>query len=65
MGNDQDLERAMLQELKEIKEILNGKDGRLGLVAKVNVIWSTYIWILCSASAGVGAFLTWLANRHV
>ncbi len=48
----------MEKKIDEIVWVLKGKDQKLGLVAKVNIIWHSWVWILCSASATIG----WIAN---
>lgn len=43
-------------------KILNG-NGRLGLTAKVAVVWSTYVWILCTMSAIAGCGATYAISH--
>ncbi len=40
-----------------------GNGGRMGIRTKVAIIWRTYVWLLCTASALCGSFLTWMFMR--
>lgn len=57
-----------LTELKEqvqkIVEVLHGGHGRLGLIARVQVIWSMWVWVLATFATGLGSFVTWLILRN-
>ena len=54
---------AMRESIDEIRDTLMGTDGRLGIVGKVAVMWNSYVWILCTASAFAGFFAKWLIDR--
>ena len=55
-----DGENAIVAELHEIKSLLHGKNGKLGIVAKVHIIWSSWVWLLCCLSACLASVATYL-----
>lgn len=38
-----------------VEEWMNGKDGRLGASAKLEILWRSHVWLLCTLSGAVGA----------
>lgn len=44
--------------LAHIEEALRGDLHNLGLISRVNILWKSWIWVLCSGSALVGSALT-------
>lgn len=59
------LESAVNRRLEEIEgkmdqtlELLQGSPESLGVVGKVHVLWKSWVWILCTASAAMGSGLT-------
>lgn len=42
---------------------LYGNDQEFGVIHKVNVVWKTYIWLLCTGSAAAGMFAMWMIER--
>lgn len=67
MSNDRRYEENKLDfiadQVKAIFELLNGKDGNLGMLQKVAVMWRVHVWLLCTASASFGA-ISILILRH-
>ena len=51
-------------QLADLVEILHGGKN-LGVVAKVQIIWRTYVWVLCTISMAVGSLVTFLVMRAV
>lgn len=49
-------------DLRGIKQTLDGERGRLGLVAKVEIVWRSWVWLLCTLSAAVGSLATYIAT---
>lgn len=49
--------------LGHIEESLKGNLKELGVIAKVNILWRSWIWVLCTASAGLGGLIVWLVER--
>lgn len=45
---------GVIQRVNALNELLLGKGGIDGVVQKVNSMWKIHIWILCTASAGMG-----------
>lgn len=37
---------------------LFGKDGDLGIIQQVRVVWRIHVWVLCSFSAAAGSAMT-------
>ena len=51
-------------QLADLVEILHGGKN-LGVVAKVQIIWRTYVWVLCTISALSGSLVTFLVMKAV
>ena len=51
-------------QLADLVEVLHG-DKSLGVVAKVQIIWRTYVWVLCTISALAGSLITFLVMRAI
>jgi len=56
-----------LEEIKhmvlEHEALLKGSDTRLGMLVRLEILWRSYTWILCTLSATIGAFVTWIVTR--
>lgn len=50
-------------EVQRMITILHGDETRLGVLAKVQLMWNSYTWLLCTLSAAAGSLLTWLLLR--
>ena len=61
----QKLFRQIDERLKHIELALRGDLHELGVISKVAVLWKSWVWILCSASAGVGGIVVFLVERLV
>lgn len=48
-----------------VLELLQGKDGALGIMGKVNIMWRFHIWILCTLSAAAGSVVTMAITKVV
>jgi hypothetical protein len=55
-------EREMLADVRLLKTTIMGNGG-FGLSQKVNVMWRVHVWLLCSASAVLGAGATALLGK--
>lgn len=49
--------------LQVLIDILYGKNSKLGLIARVHIIWSLWVWVLCTAAATAGSVITYLLTR--
>lgn len=45
-------------EVRSIHELLEGHNGSLGMLQKVQIMWHAHVWLLCSVSAAFGSVLT-------
>lgn len=52
------------EQLADLVKVLHG-DKNLGVVAKVQIIWRTYVWVLCTISAAAGSLITFLVMRAI
>lgn len=43
--------------VKHHEETLFGKDGELGIVHQVKVMWRAHVWVLCTLSGALGFFI--------
>lgn len=50
-------------DVRSLKVTLDGERGRLGLVAKVEIVWRSWVWLLCTLSAAVGSLATYIVTR--
>lgn len=41
---------------------MNG-NGKLGLAGKIEIVWRSYVWLLCALSFAVGGLVTELLRR--
>ena len=56
-------QQTLETQVNEHHKTLYGKDGELGVTHKVAVIWRSYIWILCAASAFLGYAVSYLSDH--
>lgn len=65
---DDEIKRR-LEELEEkmceMLELLQGDSTNLGVIGKVHVMWKSWVWILCTASAAMGSGLTALLGLAI
>ena len=54
---------ALEENMHEVLSILRGDGVAMGLIAKLQIVWSSYVWILCTISAAAGSLVTWLVTR--
>ena len=52
------------RQVRAIFEMLQGKDGGLGLSQKVAIMWRIHAWLLCTASACMGGVFTLLTKHY-
>jgi len=61
--------REQVGKIEEAMEVyqteISGNGNNMGIRTRVAIIWRTYVWILCSASAVSGSFITWMVMRHL
>jgi len=61
--------RKQVGKIEEAMEVyqteISGNDRSMGIRTRVAIIWRTYVWILCSASAVGGSFITWMVMHHL
>lgn len=55
--------RGLLARVDVLDALVMGTNGQPGLSAKVQVLWSTYVFAWCTAAAAAGSFLTWIVTR--
>jgi hypothetical protein len=55
--------RGLRSDVRHLTETLFGNDEKLGVLAKVQMLWNTSMWIACTASAAVGSVVTWLVTQ--
>ena len=48
----------LTEKVDHILVLLQGKDGSLGLLGKVSIMWRFHVWILCTISAAAGSVIT-------
>lgn len=49
--------------IEEILDTLRGDGESPGVIGKIHVLWSSYIWVFCTGAALAGSFLTWIIMR--
>ena len=49
---------GLIKRVAAVERVLQGVEGTYGVITKVTIMWRFWIWILCTASAGVGALAT-------
>lgn len=54
---------AINERLHHIEDALRGDLHSLGLITKVSILWKSWVWLLCSASAALGSAVTFLISR--
>ena len=57
--------KGVLERVAAIEVLLRGDDRNWGLVTEHKLMWKSWLWILCTASAGAGALLTWIVTKFV
>ena len=63
-GADDDGHAGLVGKVRRHGQTLYGANDReFGMVHKINVLWRSWIWLLCTASAGVGGLLVWFVER--
>ena len=50
------------REMERVKKLLNG-NGQIGLIGRIEVVWRSYIALLCALSALGGAVVMDLVRR--
>ena len=45
----------VLSRTTRLFELLQGENGQLGLLQKVEIMWRAHVWALCTLSAAAGA----------
>lgn len=59
MSPDCDADLAEVKaDVKGVLTLLNGEMGRLGLVGRVEIMWRSWLWVLCTLSAAAGSGVT-------
>ena len=56
---------GLTEKVAEHQRLLHGVDGALGLVAKVEIMWRSSVWIWCTLSALAGSGLTLAIDRLI
>ena len=56
--------RDLRDDVRAIRILLHGEDGALGIVAKVQIVWKSWIWLACTASA-LGGGMFWAVASTV
>ena len=62
---DDTILQRMDKRLEHIENALRGDMQNLGVIAKVNILWRSWIWLLCSGSAGLGGVTVWLIDKMI
>ena len=53
----------LTDKLQVLIDILYGKNSKLGLIARVHIIWSMWVWLLCTAAAFSGSAITYFLTK--
>jgi len=48
-----------------IERMMNGESGKLGMYAMIQILWRSYVWVLCTLSAGIGSIATVVAYKLI
>ncbi len=54
----------LTEKLQVLIDILYGKNNKLGLIARVHIIWSIWIWVLFTCSAIAGSAFTYFLTKN-
>jgi len=54
---------GMLGKIEKHELALYGEGEHPGIMTKVNIMWRAHVWVLCSASGGLGAILMWFFKK--
>lgn len=52
--------------LKEVVDLIHGKSGeQMGLVARVQIMWHSYVWMIGLLGAGIGSAVTLVVKHFI
>ena len=52
--------------LKEVVDLIHGKSGeQMGLVARVQIMWHSYVWLIGLLGAGIGSAVTIIVKHFI